>query len=201
MTLACEHILCCMQFVTLMNLSLQVKGPDWSENDRSIFSVSDEMPLVGMSSPSLTLRMFKRVLDPLLCGCGHGRSDEIIPAVPVDQSRSSGSSFPKSDSSWTLCSENMYLPSIFWFLKYLLTSREKVTRFFGLKQWWYNGSCVHVKLLSHVWLFVTPWTVAHQASLSMGVSRQEYCSGLPCPPPGDFPSPTSPVVPALQADS
>ena len=42
---------------------------------------------------------------------------------------------------------------------------------------------------SHVRLFVTPWTVAHQAPLSMGFSRQEYWSGLPCCPPGDRPSP------------
>ena len=35
----------------------------------------------------------------------------------------------------------------------------------------------------HVQLFVTPWTVARQAPLSMGFSRQEYWSGLPCPPP------------------
>ena len=34
--------------------------------------------------------------------------------------------------------------------------------------------------------FVTPWTVAHQAPLSMGFSRQEYWSGWPCPPPGDL---------------
>ena len=34
---------------------------------------------------------------------------------------------------------------------------------------------------------VTPWTVARQAPLSMGFSRQEYWSGLPCPPPGDLP--------------
>ena len=34
--------------------------------------------------------------------------------------------------------------------------------------------------------FMTPWTVAHQAPLSVGFSRQEYCSGLPCPPPGDL---------------
>ena len=39
---------------------------------------------------------------------------------------------------------------------------------------------------SHVRLFVTLWTVA---PLSMGLSRQEYCSGLPRPPLGDFPSP------------
>ena len=47
-------------------------------------------------------------------------------------------------------------------------------------------------MLSHfsrVRLFVTPWVVAHQASLSMGFSRQEYWSGLPCPSPGDLPNP------------
>ena len=49
--------------------------------------------------------------------------------------------------------------------------------------------CVCVKLLSHVHLFATPWTVARQAPLSMGFSREEYWSGLPCPPPGDLPDP------------
>ena len=42
---------------------------------------------------------------------------------------------------------------------------------------------------SRVQLFVTPRTVAHQASLSVGFPRQEYCSGLPCLPPGDLPDP------------
>ena len=55
--------------------------------------------------------------------------------------------------------------------------------------------------LSHVQLFVTLWTVAHQAPLSMGFSRQEYLSGLLFPPPGDLPDsgiePTSPTSPAL----
>ena len=41
-------------------------------------------------------------------------------------------------------------------------------------------------MLSHVWLFATPWAVAHQAPLSMGFSRQEYWSGLPFPSPGDI---------------
>ena len=51
-------------------------------------------------------------------------------------------------------------------------------------------------------LFVTPWTVAHQAPLSMDFSRQEYWSGLPYPPPGDLPNPgIEPGSPALQADS
>ena len=53
-------------------------------------------------------------------------------------------------------------------------------------------------------LFATLWTVARQAPLSMGFSRQEYLSGLPCPPPGDLPNPgiepTFPATPALQAD-
>ena len=40
---------------------------------------------------------------------------------------------------------------------------------------------------SRVWLFATLWTTAYQAPLSMGFSRQEYWSGLPCPPPGDLP--------------
>ena len=48
---------------------------------------------------------------------------------------------------------------------------------------------------------VTLWTVAHQASLSMGFFRQEYWIGLPCPPPRDLPNPgTESVSPALQAD-
>ena len=40
---------------------------------------------------------------------------------------------------------------------------------------------------SHVWLYVTLWTIDRQTPLSMGFSRQEYCSGLPCPPPGSNP--------------
>ena len=64
--------------------------------------------------------------------------------------------------------------------------------------------CVCVCVLgrfSHVQPFATPWTVAHQAPLSMGLSRQEYWSGLPCPPPGDLTNPgikpTSLMFPAL----
>ena len=49
---------------------------------------------------------------------------------------------------------------------------------------------------------MTPWTVAHQAPLSMAFSRQEHWSWLPCPPPGDLPnSGMEPRSPALQADS
>ena len=62
-----------------------------------------------------------------------------------------------------------------------------------------NAATAHS--LSHVWLFATPCTVAHQVPLFMGFSRQEYWSGLPCPPPGDLPDPgikpRSPAPPAL----
>ena len=61
---------------------------------------------------------------------------------------------------------------------------------------------VKVKLLSHVQLFATPWTVACQAPLSMGFSRQEYWSGVPFPSPGNLPNPgIKPRSPALQADA
>ena len=59
-----------------------------------------------------------------------------------------------------------------------------------------------VKLLSRVRLFATPWTVACQALLSMGFSRQEYWSGLPFPSPGYLPDPgIEPGCPALEADA
>ena len=57
-------------------------------------------------------------------------------------------------------------------------------------------------LLSHVWLFAIPWTVAHQAPLSMGFSRPKYWSELPFLSPGDLPLPGKELgSPALQADS
>ena len=49
-------------------------------------------------------------------------------------------------------------------------------------------ACV-LTCFSHVQLFMTPWTVACQAPLSMGFSKQEYWNGLSCPPPGDLPNP------------
>ena len=55
-------------------------------------------------------------------------------------------------------------------------------------------------LISYVRLFAAPWTVAHQAPLSMGILRQEYWSGLPFPPPGDLPDPgVKPGPPASPA--
>ena len=62
--------------------------------------------------------------------------------------------------------------------------------------------CEGVKLLSHVRLFATPWTVAYQAPPSMRFSRQEYWSGLPFPSPGDLPDlGIEAGSPAYQADA
>ena len=61
----------------------------------------------------------------------------------------------------------------------------KVTIFW---KWLWYCVCV-LGCSSHVQLFVTLWIVAHQTPLSMGFSRQEYLSGLPCPPSGDSPAP------------
>ena len=49
--------------------------------------------------------------------------------------------------------------------------------------------CAVLSHFSSVWLFLTLWTVVCQAPLCLGFSRQEYWSGLPCPPPGDIPDP------------
>ena len=59
-----------------------------------------------------------------------------------------------------------------------------------------------VKLLSSVQLFATPWTVAYQAPLSMGLCRQEYWSELPFPSAEDLPDlGTEPGSPTLWADA
>ena len=71
-----------------------------------------------------------------------------------------------------------------------------------LVEWFTFQSAIHNCRLSCVWLFTTLWTIAHQAPLSIGFSKQEYWSGLPLPLPGDIQGPgIEPVSPALQADS
>ena len=64
--------------------------------------------------------------------------------------------------------------------------------------------CVCVCVLTHIQLFASPWTVAHQTPLSMGFSRQEYWSRLPFSASGDVPDPgvkpTFLVSPALAGE-
>ena len=97
----------------------------------------------------------------------------------VDISFSGGSSWPRDRThSLLLCRQVLYHWATWGTLIY---------------------SCAMLSHFSHIWLFVTLWTVAHQAPLSMGFSRQEYWSGLLCPAPGDIPriKPVSLSSPAL----
>ena len=92
-------------------------------------------------------------------------------------------------------------PKVEWFalaaqgLGYELSFGRRIVRTFWWRSmilallWLYIVIAKKVKSLSYVWLFATPWTVACQASLYMGFSRQEYWSGLPFPSPGDLPDP------------
>ena len=67
----------------------------------------------------------------------------------------------------------------------LVDKRKKI--FFALVKLTSWGS--QLSRFNRVQLFVTPWAIACQVPLSMGFSRQEYWSGLPCPPLGDLPNP------------
>ena len=58
-----------------------------------------------------------------------------------------------------------------------------------IKLMWELHSQYLCRVLSYVWLFTAPWTVAHQSPLPMGFSRQEYWSGLPFPTPENLPDP------------
>ena len=77
----------------------------------------------------------------------------------------------------------MQFPHI-WFWISLHTLSVPVLPFLKWGLW----ACM-LNCFSCIWLFATLWTVAHQAPLSMGFYRQEYWSGLPCPPPGDLSNP------------
>ena len=67
-------------------------------------------------------------------------------------------------------------------------SWRKYRNFTTVKDTGKKKQCV-LSRFSHVRLFATLWTVAHQASPSLGFSRQEYWNRLSCPPPGDLPDP------------
>ena len=113
--------------------------------------------------------------------------------------------YPLTDSvSPTWQKRRLLLPEVSWRFLDLPTSPIRVRVLRARVYSCFSGTLVIYKtifafsntecyaVLSHlscVQLFATLWTVAHQAPLSMGFSRQEYWSGLPCPPPGDLPDP------------
>ena len=87
-----------------------------------------------------------------------------------------------------------------WILNHWATRGDPVWGYYKWNCSWYFCVCGHVfiflnwmkvkvKSLSCVQLFATPWTVAYQASQSMGFSRQAYWNRLPFPSPGDLPNP------------
>ena len=69
----------------------------------------------------------------------------------------------------------------------IVSGKLKITFMLSLEEHYRRSTCSRV--LSHILLFVTPWTVAQQASLPMRFSRQEYWNGLPFPSSGDLPDP------------
>ena len=86
-----------------------------------------------------------------------------------------------SMASWISCGSEIITTSGF--------SRKKTNMDFHVKMILYVIHICVLSCISYVQVFAAPWTVAHQAPLSMGFSRQEHWSGLPCPPPGDHPKP------------
>ena len=116
----------------------------------------------------------------------------------------------------TLWRHNSDITSILWFYQLLKTKNYWDPSYYTMEPtptsltqshcfisfYLLNHICVLCQSLSRVWLFVTPWTGAHQAPLSMEFSRREYWNGLPCPSPGDLPNSRIELKsPSLQADS
>ena len=112
---------------------------------------------------------------------------------------------PKEAYKLSISKSEVFIDFLYW-ISYLcewhhhfssLLPHPKIGRFFPDSLFLFEA-----KSLSRVRLFASPWTVAPQAPLSMGFSRQEYWSGLPFPSPGDLLNPgTEPRSPVLQADS
>ena len=103
--------------------------------------------------------------------------------------------FPLNSKWWTMRTSDYK----FFFLNTIPRNQTFSTLLTALIQ---SNKHLLILMLSHVQLVPTPWTVACQAPLSMGFSRQEYWSGLPFLPSEDLPDPgIEPRSPALQADS
>ena len=119
------------------------------------------------------------------------------PALQADSLSAEPPGKPPNLPSWK---QSLPYSKLFYFFVAAVTFLCLHKHVYSVKQ------CVHAKSLQLCPTFCNPpWTVAHQAPLRMGFSRQKYWSGLPCPSVGDLPDPgiepVSPVAPALQADS
>ena len=141
----------------------------------------------GQGYPSLSLTHWQTLLHVHQNSCTN-ESTQDRPRVPTLSTVVAITRSPVKDGLWFsflrlleglihfahVCESFVFLLSVHW-------PTQSYTPVFLLL------SCA--ELLSRVRLFVTPWTVTHQAPLSMGFSRREHWSGLPCPPPGDLPNP------------
>ena len=96
-------------------------------------------------------------------------------------------SYVSCSDRWVLyCSCHLGSPSNLLFMKWKHMSRDLSE---NVHSDFVENSLKMLSCFSRVRLFGTPWTVVHQAVLSMGFSKQEYWSGLPLPSPGDLPDP------------
>ena len=110
---------------------------------------------------------------------------------------SSSSAFPSThpfhEQARVLSLKTRRLSFLWLFLSFLLLPHYGKSSFKGLSTLFSHHftpySPFYLCVLSHAWFFATPWTVARQAPLSMGFSRQEYWSGVPFPSPEDLPDP------------
>ena len=146
--------------------------------------------------------MFTKVGEPAKIILGSGEAQEFI-FLKVSKCCSC------SRSENHMC--RIREPSDLWLLQshtsnpvfLLFHHKLPICRSFGFEACMtlFNSTFTKCCLFSPAQLFVTPWTVVRQAPLSMGFSRQEYWTGLWCPPPGDLPNPgikpTSLMSPAL----
>ena len=152
------------------------------------------------------LRSLKDFPNPAALGHGLNNCSSTLAAIsqkyPIRRSRTppsqtlllaTGTTFPRD--KWAMYikylknSPSIFLRESLKVIAQMFMSQNVTSALFIIretqKQPRYLFMCV-LSHFSHVWLFVTPWTVARQASLSMGFSRQEYWSGLPFPSPGNF---------------
>ena len=138
------------------------------------------------------------------------RCDKQLEAISQVNSRKNNKSRKRSaitqawDYSQAIKTKSKHSPTFTFMKERLLTIwKENHCSFWKFKSQSFHSLWKRkCQSLSHVRLFGTPWTVAHQAPLSMEFSRQEYWNELPFPSPEDPPDPgIEPRCPALQADS
>ena len=162
----------------------------WTEEPGGLWSNTPGFPVITNSQNLLKLMSIDWMIpsNQLILCCPLLLQPSIFPSIRV-------------------FSNELALPIKYWSVRFSISPSNEYSALIFFRIDWLNlpaGQKVKVKFksLSCVRLFVTLWTVAHQAPPSMGFSRQEYWSGLPFPSLGDLPDPgIEPRSPVLQADA